>query len=137
MTTPKIHDKTSTKHHVTDARFAALLAEDFGIPPATVLDALEGEPKKQAISILTWAEKTDDPAWALTSWAKKHNKGRCRRRAARSTTERPARRHGERTERPRDDRRDAARPSDTPRRRRGSHGLDPARVRANVARMRG
>ncbi len=57
-------------------------------------------------------------------------KKRCRRTAC-TTTERPARRHGG----PRDDRRDPARPSDTPRRRGGSYGLDPAFVRANVSRM--
>ncbi len=63
-------------------------------------------------------------------------KRRCRR-AARPAG-RPSRRHGGRTERPRDDRPDAARPSDTSRRDESLRGvLDPARVRANVERMGG
>ncbi|MDP9480065.1 MAG: hypothetical protein M3R38_31110 [Actinomycetota bacterium] len=119
-----------------NARFAALLADDFGIPAATVLDALEGEPQKQAISICEWAFRTDNPARALTSWARKHDKGRCRRAAR--PADRSSRRHGGRTERPRDDRRDTARPSDTSRRDESLRGvLDPARVRANVERMGG
>ena len=114
MTTPKTTGKTSTRHHVVDARFAALLSEDFGIPTATVLDALEGEPKKAAI--------------AMCGWARKYHKGRCRR-AARTTTERPARHHGS----PGDDRAGDGRGSGPAR----PGGINPAFIRANVARMGG
>ena len=132
MTVPETPDKPSTRYHVVDHRFAAILSEDFRIETCVILDALEGEPKKAAIAVCAWAvEKTDDPVFALTSWAKKHGKGRCRR--ATHPAQQPARRHGA----PRDDRRDAARPSDTPRRRGGSYGLDPARVRANLEGMGG
>lgn len=66
----------STRHLVTDARFAAILEEDFpSIPAETVLGALDGEPKKQAIKICAWAERTDEPTRALANWAKKHRKG--------------------------------------------------------------
>ena len=41
----------STRHLITDARFAAILAEDFGISAAEILRALEGEPRRQAIEI--------------------------------------------------------------------------------------
>lgn len=122
--------QASTKHHRVDGRFAVILEEDFGVPAAIILDALEGEPKKQAISICEWASRTNNPAYALRCWSKKYNRGRCRR-PARTITERPARRHGS----PGDDRAGDGRPSDTPRRRGGSYGLDPARVRANVEKM--
>ncbi len=126
----------STRHHLVDERFAAILEEDFGIETVVLLEALEGEPQKAAIKILAWAEKTDDPARALMAWARKHNRGRCRRAAR--PADRPSRRHGGRTERPRDDRRDTARPSDTSRRDESLRGvLDPARVRANLERMGG
>lgn len=71
--------KPSTKHITVDRRFAAILQEDFAIPAATVLEALVGEPQRQAIGICTWAVRTDDPAGALLAWAKKHRRGRCRR----------------------------------------------------------
>ena len=133
MPVPKTEVKPSNKHFVVDHRFAAILSEDFGIPAATILDALQNEPQKAAIAICAWAERTEDPAFALTSWARKHNKGRCRR------TARPAgtlgRRHGESQENTGDDHRDAARPSDTSRRWGGSYGLDSARIRANVSRI--
>ena len=133
MPLPENHNKPaerSTRLHVVDHRFATILEDDFRTPAATILDALEGEPKKVAIAILTWAERTEDPARALAAWARKHNKGHCRR-AARTTTERPTRRHGT----PREDRTDDGRGSGPARRRGGSGGLDPARVRANLSRM--
>ncbi len=73
----------STRHLTTDARFAAILEEDFGIPAAEILRALEGEPRRQAIEICAWAEKTQEPEKALSNWARKHRKGshaprRCR-----------------------------------------------------------
>ena len=129
MPLPENHDKPSTKHHVTDARFAAILGEDFAaIPTVTIFVALEGEPQKQAISICEWAIRTDDPSRALLAWARKHHKGRCRR-AARTTTERPTRRHGT----PRDDRTDDGRGSGPAR----TGGIDPAFVRANLEKMEG
>lgn len=67
--------RASTKHIVTDERFAAILEEDFAIPAETILEALAGEPCLQAIAILEWASRQDDPAYALTSWSKKHRKG--------------------------------------------------------------
>ena len=130
MTAPKTTDKPSSKHHVVDHRFATILEDDFRTPAVTILDALEGEPKKGAIAILTWAtEKTDDPARALAAWARKHNKGRCRRAA--HPADKPQRRHAGHTERPRDDRADDGRGSGPPR----TGGIDPAFVRANVERM--
>ncbi|MDP9437213.1 MAG: hypothetical protein M3P49_00455 [Actinomycetota bacterium] len=133
MTMAKTPDKPSTKHHQVDPRFAALLADDFGIPAATVLDALEGEPQRQAISICEWAARTDDPAFALLCWSKKHRRGRQRtgRRGHRESAE-------ERTGRAGGNRPDAARPSDTSRRDESLRGvLDPARVRANLEKMGG
>lgn len=65
----------STRRLTTDARFAAILAEDFGIPTAQILSALEGEPRRQAIEICAWAEKTQEPEKALANWARKHRKG--------------------------------------------------------------
>ncbi|PLS84076.1 MAG: hypothetical protein CYG60_19840 [Actinobacteria bacterium] len=108
-----------------------MLAEDFGIPAATVLDALEGEPQKAAIAVCAWAaERTDDPTRALRCWAKKHNRGRCR-----------AHRRGHRSS-PGDSRdgireqQDERRRGTTPARRRGvAGGLDAAWIRANVERM--
>ena len=65
----------STRHLTTDARFAAILEEDFGIPAAEILRALESEPRRQAIEICAWAEKTQEPEKALSNWARKHRKG--------------------------------------------------------------
>ena len=106
--------QASSKHHVTDPRFAAILEDDFGIPVTTVLDALENEPQKQAISICEWASRTDDPAYALRCWARRHGRGAYRVPPV-----------------ARDDRRDA-RMGTAPGR---SGGITPAAVRANVSRM--
>ncbi len=137
MPLPENDNKTadrSTRHHLVDPRFAALLEEDFDIETVVILDALEGEPQKSAISICAWAERTDDPAFALVAWARKHNRGRCgHRRTTTDWPDRTGRRHGS----PGGDRPGTARPSDTPRRRGGSCGLDPVFVRANVAKMEG
>jgi hypothetical protein len=51
------------------------LAEDFGLACNVILAALEGEPQKQAIRILSWAERTDDPTYALRCWARRHGRG--------------------------------------------------------------
>ncbi|MDP9477979.1 MAG: hypothetical protein M3R38_20240 [Actinomycetota bacterium] len=131
MTTPENRNKPSSRHHVVDGRFAAILEDDFGIETVVILDALEGEPQKAAINILAWAERTDDPAFALVAWARKHNKGRCGRQ--RTATERHGRRHGS----PRDDHAGDDRGSGPARRRGVSGGLDVAFVRANLERMGG
>ena len=95
-----------------------------------ILDALEDEPQKTAIALCEWAfEKTDDPARALVAWAKKHNKGRCRRQ--RTTTDRPARHHAGRTEHPQDDRTGDGRGSGPA----PERSIDPAFVRANLEKM--
>ncbi len=91
-------NQPSTRHLVVvDARFAGLLAEDFGIPAAMILDALSGEPQHRAIAITEWANRTDDPAHALICWAKKHHKGHHRRcgRGRGLPTERPDRHHAQ------------------------------------------
>ncbi|MDP9456344.1 MAG: hypothetical protein M3Q49_01300 [Actinomycetota bacterium] len=131
MSAPKNPDKPSSRHVVVDARFAALLAEDFGIARNTILDALEGEPQKQAISVCGWAEKTADPGHALLCWSKKHRRGRHRtdRRDHRQSAAR------ERQDGPREQQ-DERRRGTAPARRRGvSGGLDAACIRANVERM--
>ena len=70
----------STRHLTTDARFAVILQEDFAIPAAEILRALEGEPRRQAIEICAWAQKTREPEKALANWARKHRKGSFRPR---------------------------------------------------------
>ncbi|PLS81218.1 MAG: hypothetical protein CYG60_26020 [Actinobacteria bacterium] len=117
----------STRHHVVDSRFAAILTQDFGIETVVILDALEGEPQKAAIKILAWAERTGDPARALVAWARKHNKGRCRRAAR--PADRPQRRHGS----PGGNRPGDGRGSGPAR----TGGIDPAFVRANLEKMEG
>lgn len=102
--------QVSTRHIVVDSRFAALLEEDFGIPAPTILTALEGEPQKAAIAICEWASRQGNPARALTSWAKKHGKGRCRRARIPGS---PSRRHAEVSRNPQEDRRDTRRGIDT------------------------
>jgi hypothetical protein len=104
----------STRHHVVDSRFAAILTQDFGIE--TVV-----------IKILAWAERTGDPARALVAWARKHNKGRCRRAAR--PADRPQRRHGS----PGGNRPGDGRGSGPAR----TGGIDPAFVRANLEKMEG
>lgn len=69
----------STRHLVVDERFAGLLSEDTGIPAPTVLKALAGEPKHQAIEVCLWASRTEDPAHALISWARKYKRGAFRK----------------------------------------------------------
>ena len=105
----QVSGQASTRHIRVDARFATILSEDFGIPAATILDALVGEPQKQAIAICTWASRTEDPAKALLCWARKHQKGRCRR--ARRAPGTPSRRHGEISGSPREDTDDRSRGS--------------------------
>lgn len=70
--------------------------------------------------------------FAVTICAAKKNAG-CRRQCTGRPTRQPSRRHGERREDTRDDRRDARRGTAPAR----SGGIDPARIRANVARMEG
>ena len=88
--------KASTRHLLVDARFAGLLAEDFGLDRDTVLRALEGEPQRRGIALCEWASTKGDPAGALLAWSRKHHKGQHRRcvRGQGLPTERPDRRHG-------------------------------------------
>lgn len=69
------YPQASTRKHVVNGRYAALLAEDFGIEWGVVLEALVGEPQRQAIAICDWAEKTKEPAKALVCWARKNKRG--------------------------------------------------------------
>lgn len=97
QTTPAENTRqASTRHHVVDGRFAALLEEDFGIEWATIVEALIGEPQKQAIAICGWAEKTEEPAKALLAWSHKHRRGthRPRRRGCGRLSERRGRSTG-------------------------------------------
>ncbi len=114
--------QASTRHIRVDVRFARLLAEDFRIPAPTILTALEGEPQKAAIAICEWASRTDSPARALLAWAKKHGRGRCRRRRAPGG---PSRRHAE-------DRRDTRRGIDTRRHESGVGSLRGVVVNADA-----
>lgn len=92
--TPNKH--RSTRHHVVDERYATILSSDFpALPAEVILDALGGEPQKQAIAVSAWAAKQDQPARALLAWARKHRRGRRRRCAGASPRPpRNARRHG-------------------------------------------
>lgn len=64
-----------TRHHLVDEHFAGILAEDFGITCDVILAALEGEPQKQAIYILSSVQRTADPTYALNCWARRHGRG--------------------------------------------------------------
>lgn len=64
----------SSRRHTVDQRFAEILEEDFGIDARTLIQALAGEPQKQAIAICGWAERADDPAGALLAWSRKHRR---------------------------------------------------------------
>jgi hypothetical protein len=80
MTTPQTapaHNphQASTRHRVVGKRIADTLAEYFDITCHVILAALEGEPQKQAIRILSWAERTTDPTYALRCWARRHGRG--------------------------------------------------------------
>lgn len=55
----------STRHLVTDARFATILEEDFGIASGAILKALEGESQKQAIEICARVEKPRKRSYRL------------------------------------------------------------------------
>jgi hypothetical protein len=108
---PARNSPHATSRHIrVDEHFARLLAEDFAVPTATVLEALDGEPQKQAMAICSWAARTDDPKSALLCWARKHRKGRCRRQSAPS---RPSRRHAEISGSPQEDTDDRSRESST------------------------
>ncbi|MDP9476436.1 MAG: hypothetical protein M3R38_12270 [Actinomycetota bacterium] len=125
---PETPDKHSTKHLVVDASFAAILSADFGIPTVTILDALKGEPKKASIGICEWASCTDDPAYALRCWARRHGRGAYRASSVAQSGGRSNTRGDGRASGPAPERSIA---------RRRFCVLDPARVRANVARMAG
>ena len=79
MTTPQTspaHNphQASTRHRVVDERFAGILAEVFGITCDAILAALGDEPQKQAIQILSWAERTTDPTYVLRCWARRRGR---------------------------------------------------------------
>ena len=70
--------KGSTRHHRVDEEFVAVLEEDFGIARYALNNAFIGmpaEPKREAIALCEWAAKTDEPARALLSWARKNGRG--------------------------------------------------------------
>ncbi len=128
MSLPKNQVKPSTRHHVVDHRFAAILEDDFGIETSVILDALIGSPQKQAIFICEWASHTGDPAYALRCWARRRGRGAYRvpsvaQGGGRSNTRGTGRGSG------------PARPGGIAPRR--SCVLDPAFVRANLQRMWG
>ena len=79
MTTPhttpaRNPHQASTRYHPVDERFARILAEDFGITYDVMLAALEREPQKQKIQILSWAEDFGI-TYALRCWARRHARG--------------------------------------------------------------
>ena len=55
MPLPKTEIKPSSRHLVVDARFAAILEDDFDIETRVILDALIDEPQKTAIALCEWA----------------------------------------------------------------------------------
>jgi hypothetical protein len=70
--------KASTRHIRCTPEFLELLEEDFGIEIYALFNAFMGvpaEPKKAAIALCEWACEFDDPAKALLSWARRHNRG--------------------------------------------------------------
>ncbi len=70
----------TTRHIRVDRRFAGLLSEDFGIATGTIMQALSGEPQREAIALVEWAStKADEPAKALVAWARKHRRGSFRK----------------------------------------------------------
>jgi hypothetical protein len=75
MTTPQAlaqnPHQAFARHDLVDKHFARSLAEDFGISCDVVLATLGGEPQKQAIHILSWAQRTADPTYALRCWARR------------------------------------------------------------------
>jgi hypothetical protein len=70
---------TTTRHIRVDRRFAGLLSEDFGVETRAIMQALSGEPQREAIAITEWASKADEPAKALAAWARKHRRGSFRK----------------------------------------------------------
>ena len=83
MIEQNIAQRGSTRHHVTDERFAALLEGDFGIS-AFAAHSLIGCPKKAAIMVCAWAESNiadaDDRSAAVRAWARKRGVGQFDRR---------------------------------------------------------
>ncbi len=69
----------TTRHIRVDRRFAGLLSEDFGIGTRAIMQALSGEPQREAIALVEWASKADEPAKALVAWARKHRRGSYRK----------------------------------------------------------
>ena len=69
----------TSRHLLTDERYAQLLAADFGIAERDALDAFVGVPMKRALRIAEWAESVEKSplkrGQALTCWAKKNKAG--------------------------------------------------------------
>jgi hypothetical protein len=71
--------RTTTRHIKVDARFAGLLSEDFGVETRAILQALSGEPQREAIALVEWASKADEPAKAIVAWGRKNRRGSFRK----------------------------------------------------------
>ena len=72
------HRERTTRHHRCTHEFLELLEKDFGVPMFALNNAFMGmpaEPKREAIALCEWAAKTDEPARALLSWARKNCRG--------------------------------------------------------------
>lgn len=69
----------STRNLLTDARFAAIIADELGVKVSTARTAFIGEPKRRASEISGWAlEKgadAEERARMILAWAKKHRAG--------------------------------------------------------------
>jgi hypothetical protein len=89
--------QATSRHIHADERFSDILSEEFGFDVATVLQALEGELRKRAITIFEWASRQEDAEGALLCWDSKHCKGHCRRS---QRAGRPSRRHAGISSRP-------------------------------------
>ncbi len=144
-TTSKAAPKTGHKHPASTREQRGIeLYRSGAVSEHGNLYVVRGAGRNYTVSLVDGEPRCDCPDFQARRSACKHGysvvihaaKRRCRRAAR--PADRPSRRHGERTERPRDDRPDTARPSDTPRRDGSLRGvLDPARVRANLERMGG
>lgn len=82
-TTKDTRTTRTTRRHIVDERYAALLEEDFGIRTFHVR-ALIGVPQRQAMAVCGWAEaRSEDPeerGEMVVAWARKRQVGRYDRR---------------------------------------------------------
>lgn len=93
-----IRETGTSRHLICDAEFCGLLADDLGITQAQAEEAFLGEPKKQAVKIVAWAEAQEEAIrqergvrYALRhfsysrivrAWAKRNRKGAFRKGGA-------------------------------------------------------